>query len=620
MRRYIYLATLLTIGFIQGYAEVTFRAAAPGTVINGQQFQLSFTVNDAEAKNFRGPSFSDFDVKFGPTSATNMSTRIFNNQMVKESSITFTYILQAKKEGTFKIDPATVTVDGKTYTSSTVSIKVVPPDKNAPAQSSPGVNIQRSESLGNSSATSQEISPQDLYLRTVVSKHDVYEQECIVASIKLYTRYEHTGTDGTGSKLPDFEGFLMQDIELPQNKSWQIENINGLNYKTVVLRQYILYPQRSGTLTIESAKLDAVVGILRPQRSFFGSSMQEVKKTLISPPVKINVRALPTANKPASFSGGVGDFTLTSSLTPDQPKSNEAVTLKMTFKGTGNLKLLKNPEIKFPADFEVYDPKVDNNFQATTSGYSGSKTIEYLMIPRHAGNFVIPSVEFSYFDLKSGSYKTIQTPEYKLQVEKGADTPSGMVSNYTNQENVRMLGEDIRFIKTGNSNQKKAGSFIFGSGWYYLWYILPALAFAVLFIIFRKQAKENANLALVRNKKANKVANKRLKKAALYLKENKKEAFYEETLRALWGYLSDKLNMSVAQLSKDNVEASLTNYGVDQPLTKEFLDIIHTCEFARYAPVGENNSMEKVYRQTTEAINKMENTIKKNTNKNMDRI
>ena len=610
MRKFVFLFIICFINIIHIYANVIFRADAPRTVINGQQFQISFTVNDADARNFRGPSsFGDFEVKFGPTSSTSMSKLIVNNVMTSESSITQTYTLLAKKEGTFTIPSANISVNGKTYTSNQLTIKVLPPDKNAPPQNNiSGNNIIRGESLGNSASTSPDISPKDLYIQVIIPKQDVYEQECLVATVKLFSRYQHTDIDESRSKIPDFEGFLVEDIAVPQHKPWIIENINGLNYRTVILRQFLLYPQHSGTITIGPAKVDAIVRI--PHSNF--TNTQGIRKTLTSAPITINVKPLP-GGKPDTFSGGVGNIKMTSSLSSNLPKVNEAVTFKVSFEGTGNLKLLKNPEVKFPADFEPYDPKVENDFQATTSGFSGTKSIEYLVIPRHVGNYVIPPVIFSYFDLNSKTYKTIQTPEYKIQVEKGTTTSSGTVSNYTDQEDIKLLGEDIRYIKTGNLYLKPEGEFLFGNLSYYLWHIIPTLLFGILFILFRKQAKENANMALVRNRKANKMANKHLKKAVIYLREQKKEDFYNETIKALWGYLSNKLNIPLSQLSKDNVETKLSHYGVDNSLTKDFLEIIHNCEFAQYAPTGDDDSMEKIYSKTVSAINKMENTIKRKT-------
>ncbi len=618
MKIYIHFFILLILSISQAFGQnVNFRANAPNSVINGQQFQVEFVINNADAKNFRGPDFTGFEVKFGPTPSTSMSTRIINGQMSSQSAITFTYVLQAQKEGSFNIAPASISLDGKTYSSNALTIKVLPPDKNAPQNQNQNRNSGVSQGgLGPSAATSANVSSDNLFIRAITSKQSVYEQEAFLVSYKLYTRYESTQTDVNNYKFPDFEGFVVQEIEPPANKSWQLENYNGKNYYSVVLRQILLFPQRSGTLTIEPAKIGAIVGIYNPQAGMtpFGLPMggvQEVKKTLMSSAVNITSKPLPSG-KPASFSGTVGNIKMTASISPDKFKTNEAVTIKIVFEGTGNIKLLKNPDIKFPQDFETYDPKVDNKFSTTSSGMNGTKTIEYMAIPRHTGDFVIPSVDFSYFDLKSQTYKTESTPEFKLHVEKGSGNPSGaVVSNYTDQENLKFLNEDIRYIKTGNLHIRKQGEFIFGTLSYYLWYIIPLVLFIVLFILFRKQAKENANIALVRTKKANKVATKRLKRANIFLKENKKELFYDEVLKALWGYLSDKLNIPVSELSKNNVELELSRYGVDNSLITDFMDILNTCEFARYAPVDDNNSMDKIYQKAANDINRMENTIKR---------
>lgn len=617
MKIYLYLFIFILAGAFQVSGNnVVFRANVPNTVIKGQTFRVEFTVNDAEAKNFRGPSFGDLEVKFGPTSSVSMSTQNLNGRVTASSSLTFTYIVLASKEGSFSIPPATVSVDGKSYSSNALTVKVLPPDKNVPQGSSS--NMPSQGGLGNSAATSQTISSEDLFVRAILSKQSGYEQEAFLLTYKLFSRYERTATDGTNTKFPDYEGFMTQEIELPPNKSWQMENLNGRNYATVVLRQLLIFPQRDGVLTIAPAKIGAVVGVYVPRSSNNPFSaptggIQEVRKTLTTGAVTVNAKALPSG-KPVSFSGALGDFTMTSSLTPEKLRANEPVTLKLTFRGTGNIKLMKNPEVKFPADFETYDPKVDNDFKTTTSGMTGTKTIEYLAIPRHQGDFVIPSIEFSYFDLKTQTYKTVKTPEYKIHVEKAAPGSGGVVNNYTDKESLKFLNEDIRYIKTDNSKIKQQDDFIFGSWSYYLWYLIPLLSAIALFILFRKQARENANLALVRTKKANKVAGKRLKKANIYMKENKKEEFYDEVLKALWGYLSDKLNIPVSELSKDNVEAELTKYGVAEELITDFMDILNICEFARYAPVDDNNSMDKIYRRTTAAIGGMENTIKKRIN------
>ena len=286
------------------------------------------------------------------------------------------------------------------------------------------------------------------------------------------------------------------------------------------------------------------------------------------------------------------------------------MTASLVISGTGNLKLISEPKIKFPDDFEVYDPKVDNQVRLTREGLTGSKIIEYLAIPRHAGSYKIPGVTFSYFDIRSKSYKTLKTEEYVVNVEKGAGNADQVIANFTNKEDLKVLGEDIRYIKQNEVTFHPKGSFIYGSMTYWLFYIIPAFAFIIFIIVYRKQASENANVAKMRTKKANKVATKRMKLAGKLLSENKKDAFYDEVLKTLWGYISDKLSIPVSRLSKDNIEEKLRNHGVNEELIKEFLNALNECEFARFAPGDENQAMDKVYLSSVEVISKMENSIK----------
>jgi hypothetical protein len=321
--------------------------------------------------------------------------------------------------------------------------------------------------------------------------------------------------------------------------------------------------------------------------------------------VFVSLLVFSAAGKPASFTGAVGDYKMTSSISTTNLKANEPVTIKITISGNGNIKMVKNPEIIFPNDFEIYDPKLDVNQLVTASGVSGRKTIEYYAVPRYAGDFTIPSAYFSYFDLNSGTYKTLSTGEYNLQVEPGTGETSTTLVSGTNKENVRFVGQDIRHIQTGGFTFHK-GNFLFGTWIYGLCYLIPFLLFLILFIIYRKQAALNANIALVRTKKANKVASKRLKLANRYLKADQREPFYDETLKAVWGYLSDKLNIPVANLTKENVETELVRYGVGKALIWTFIEILNTAEFARFAPSQGHVAMDELYEQTVEAIDQME--------------
>ena len=584
--------------------KVSFTASAPDAVVVGDQFRLSYTVTTQKVKDFRAPSIKGFDVLMGPSRSQQSSTQIVNGNVTSTSSITFTYILMANNAGEYTIPGASIIVDGDQMVSNSVRIKVLPQDQGSSNSSS-------SSSTHSSSGTG--VSNQDLFITASASKTNVYEQEAFVLTYKIYTRESNLQLNN--AKLPDFKGFHSQEIEMTTNARWTPEHYQGRNYYTTVYRQFVLFPQQSGKLYIDPAQFQMTIG--KPVQSddpfdaFFngGSNVIEIKKNISTPKIAINVNPLPTG-KPADFSGGVGEFNITSSINSTNVKTNDAVTVKLVISGTGNLKLLSNPEVKFPEDFEVYDPKVDNKFRLTNSGLSGSKVIEYLAIPRNAGTYKIPAVKFSYFDINSRSYKTLTTEEYELHVEKGAGNAAQTIANFTSKEELKVLNEDIRFIKQNNVTLSPKGDFFFGSLTYWLLYLIPGIAFITFFIIYRKQIAANANVAKMRTKKANKVAVKRMKQAGKLLVENKKDAFYDEVLKALWGYISDKLNIPVSRLSKDNIEEELRNYGVNDALIKEFLDALNNCEFARFAPGDDNQAMDKVYSASLEVISKMENSIK----------
>ena len=604
MKKLIIILIALIAYSTQAFADkVSFTASAPDAVV-GDQFRLSYTVTTQKVKDFRAPSIKGFDVLMGPSRSQQSSTQIVNGNVTSTSSITFTYILMANTAGEYTIGGASIVADGNQMVSNSVKIKVLPQDQNSNGG-------QGGSSAHSSSGTS--VSDQDLFITATASKTNVFEQEAFVLTYKIYTRESNLQLNN--AKLPDFKGFHSQEIEMTTNARWTPEHYRGRNYYTTVYRQFVLFPQQSGKLYIDPAQFQMTIG--KPVQSddpfdaFFngGSNVIEIKKSIATPKIAINVSPLP-AGKPADFSGGVGEFTVSSSINSKELKTNDAITIKLVISGTGNLKLISNPEIKFPEDFEVYDPKVDNQVRLTREGLTGNRVIEYLAIPRHAGTYKIPGVSFSYFDIRSKSYKTLKTEEYVVNIEKGAGNADQVIANFTNKEDLKVLGEDIRYIKQNEVTLQPKGSFFYGSMSYWLFYIIPALAFIIFFIIYRKQAAENANVAKVRTKKANKVATKRMKLAGKLLSENKKDAFYDEVLKALWGYISDKLNIPVSRLSKDNIEEKLRNHGVSEELIKDFLNALNDCEFARFAPGDESQAMDKVYASSIEVISKMENSIK----------
>ncbi len=609
MMRKVIFFLLLILTTVHAWADnkATLTADAPDVVVSGDQFRLTFTVNTQKVKDFRAPSITKgFDVLMGPSRSQQSSTQIINGKVSSSSSITYTYILMAGDAGTYTIPAASIEANGEKIFSNAVTIKVLPPDQSA----SGSKGSQKSGAQAGNQAASGRITSNDLFITATASKTTVHEQEAILLTYKVYTLVNLRQLFG---KMPDLKGFHTQEIELPQQKTFSLEHYKGRNYNTTVWSQYVLFPQQTGKLEIPSITFEGVVAIQTvsddPFDAFFnGGGYQEVKKKIVTPKLTINVQPLPA--KPANFSGGVGEFTLASSINAKDVKTNDAVTIKLTISGSGNMKLISTPEVKFPEDFEVYDPKVTNNFEASRAGLSGTQTIEYLAIPRHAGNFTIPPVEFTYFDLKSNSYKTLKTEAYNINVAKGQGNADQVIADFTNKENVKVLGQDIRFIKLGDTKLMPKGDVFFGTVGYYLWYIIPFVLFVGLVVFFRKQAAENANVLKVKTKKANKVATKRMKLAGKLLAENRKNEFYDEVLKALWGYISDKLSIPVSQLSKDNIEAELAKYGVADDVIKDFINALNECEFARYAPGDENEAMDKVYTTSVEAISKMENNIK----------
>lgn len=610
MRKYLFLILMITVS-LQMFAkdEVTLKASAPEVVVNGDQFRLTYTVNSQDVKDFLAPQAKGFDVLMGPSRSQQSSTQIINGKVSSSRSITYTYILMAVSEGTFNIPAASIEVDGKKIFSNPLTIKVLPKDKEQSDsnQSQGGISSRNQKSNG-------KISDNDLFVLATASKTKVHEQEAILVTYKAYTTVDLRQLLG---KMPDQQGFYVQEVELPTQKTFKLEHYKGRNYNTVVYRQYVIFPQKSGRLEIPAVTFDAVVAQRvavsdDPFEAFFnGGGYVEVNKKIVAPKIVINVDPLPA--KPEGYSGGVGTFSMKSEISATELKANEAVTVKLTISGTGNMKLVSAPEINFPHDFEIYDPKIEDNYELTSNGLSGTKTIEYLAIPRHAGDFTIPAVEFKYFDIKSGDYKTLKGDAYNLKVAKGDGSASNqqVIADFTNKENVKVLGTDILFIKTGDTALKQKGYYFFATTAYYLWYIIPFVLFVVFVVIYRKQAMENANVAKVKTKKANKVATKRMKLAGKLLSENKVNEFYDEVLKALWGYISDKLNIPVSKLSRDNIEAELSKQNVSEELIKEFINVLSECEFARYAPGNQNETMDKVYSASVEVISKMENSIKR---------
>jgi hypothetical protein len=589
---------------------VTFSGDAPRQVIMGQYFNLVYSAN-VEVEDLRIAELSEFfEILYGPSTSMSSSTTIVNGKYQSTSSYGFTYVLRPKKTGAFTIPAATATIGGNKYKSNSLSIKVLPSDQ----QASSNQTQQRSSAASNTeSASTASVSGDQVFIRAIPSKTSVTEQEGLLVTYKIYTRVDIAGMENP--KFPEFKGFMAQEIEIPQNRQWDLENYNGANYQTTILKQTVLYPRETGSLTIDKGSFDLILRVKNRNtrsRSIFDDFFEtysEVKKTVYCNSVKVNVSQLP-AGKPADFCGVSGNLNMTSTISGQTVKANEAVTIRIKLTGNGNLKMIPTPELTFPADFESYDPKVDNAFKTSTSGVSGTKTIEYLVIPRFPGKFEIPAATISYFDLSTRKYKTLSTQAFSINVLKGDGNVTNVSGKFANQEQLRLLGSDIRYLKS-SIKLRKESNLIFGTTWFWLAYLIPTLLFGVVLIINRKKLKDNADIARVRNRKANQVAVKRLKQASVFLKAGNKELFYDEVLKALWGYTSDKLNIPISKLNKETIEHQLTDSKVGEDIRLEFMNILQACEFARFAPGDATEAMDKLFEQTMNVIDKMENTIKR---------
>lgn len=582
----------------------TLTASAPSRVSVGEQFRLSYTVNTQNVSDFRAGNIpAEFEVLIGPNRSMQSSYQMINGHTSQSSSITYTYIVAATKGGSYTIPAAHVVVDGKKIASNALTIKVI----GSTGSNSRPYNDDEGEEVREMGSR---ISGSDLFIKVSANKKRVYEQEPILLTYKVYTLVQLSQLRGD---MPDLKSFYTQEVDLPQQKSFSLETVNGRPYRTCTWSQYVMFPQTTGKLHIPAITFEGVViqqnRNVDPFEAFFngGSGYVEVKKKIEAPGIEIQVDPLP--QRPATFSGGVGKFNISAQLDKTETKANDPITLRIIVSGTGNLKLIKQPVINLPKDFDKYEPKVTEQTKLTTAGIEGSKIYDVLIVPRHQGKYDIPPVEFTYFDTSTKRYETVKTEAFHLDVAKGSGASA--VSDFSGQDELQELNKDIRFIKTGDADQHLTGDYFFGSTAYWITIAALVLVFIALFVIFRQRAIDNANVTAMRGKKANKVATKRLKQAARLMTDNKPGEFYDEVLRALWGYVGDKLNIPVAQLSHDNISSKLAERGVHQSIIDKFIGALDECEFERYAPGDPKGNMNKVYDKAMLAIEKIEEVMKK---------
>ncbi|MCU0472906.1 MAG: BatD family protein [Bacteroidales bacterium] len=602
MKRALLYYFFLLLPVLARTQDVSVQVEYPSVVESGQQFSVTWTVN-AGGGEFSAPSFEGFYKLMGPQTSYSSSTQIINGKMSHQTSYTYVYFLQAVKEGKYVISPAVFTLKNKTYQSDSMRIEVINSNTrqaNVQAGGSTRQENTRIESAGG-----------DIFIDLTLNRREVYLGEHITATVKIFTRVNLSGINEI--KYPPFTGFLKADLETPPLNSLREENVNGTVYGTGVIQQFLLYPQVSGEITIEPVQITVLVQQKSRQIDpFFGdffASYQTIPKTVVSKAAKVNVKPLPGV-KPDDYSGAVGKFDLKANISKDSVNVNDAVNFKVVISGTGNLKLASAPGIKLPPDVEVYDPKITDNIKNSLNGTSGQKTSEYLLIPRHYGDFTIPSVTYSYFNTSTGKYERLTTQEFHFHARKGTEQNAGItVYGGVLKEDVKYVGKDIRFIKGDPGKLDRSSNYSILNRAFYSLYAITLFIFLLVLFVRREHIRRNADLTAVRNRKAGKIAAKRLREASACLKRGETDRFHEEILKSIWGYLSDKLNIPVSDLTRSNAVSVLKKKVIEDSVIEKLTGILDTCEFARYAPSATGTEATALYEDASQFIRTVENSI-----------
>lgn len=596
LRRLFFFLTITTSLTVLG---ASFSVNAPRQVIQGNKFNITYVLENASGSGFKAPDVKGCKFLYGPSVSQSMSSYNINGKVSQSSSESYTMTYKAEAAGTYSVGAATIIVDGKHLTTKPFQIQVLPPDKSAQA------NNQQHQSQSvqvydiDTQTSDKSVNKNDVFVRIILSKSQAYEQEGLSCTIKLYTKYNIQQFMPT--LQPSFNGFISQELPITSSIN-RIENYNGENYMVADLKQCILFPQQSGKLTITSGNYDLTVIQYETVRSLFGMIRRPVEKQIKvkSNSASINILPLPEP-RPADFCGAVGNFTASASLVNNNLKTNESGAVRLVIKGTGNVKNIKTPTVTFPTQFDVYDPQFDVKANPSGNSLTGSMTIDYAFVPQYVGKFNIEPITFSVFNLATKKYEQIKVGGYAVNVAKGSGTSGREVSQ----------NNDILFVKKGDLSLMSGNYIIVNSVWYLIAYLIPLVAFVLVLFFYRKLIKQRANVALMKTKKANKVANRRLKTARSLMAKNKRDEFYEELLRAIWGYLSDKLTIPVSELNRDNIKSELEKYGADNASTESVIATLDQCEFARYSSMNDDSDMATVYNEACELINKIENVKKK---------
>ena len=593
---------LALLSSVVAFSQTSFKVVPPGNVIAGRNFSLTFRLTNGQTNAPKPPELQGCDLLYGPSVSTMSSSQYINGQMSSTTSVDYTYMYRATTPGKVTVPEITVNSGGKDYTSKSVSFEILPPDKQVQSQQGGQQSAPPVSAVDPSTHRPGAVSPNDLFVRVSFSKTHALEQEAVMATIKVYTKYSITSFLVT--QQPLFDGFLSE--ELPVNLEVNLENYNGQNYNTAVLKRLLLYPQKSGKLTVNSGKYDITIQQFELVNMGFFTTQRPVERqiTTESNMASIEVTPLPEP-KPAGFEGAVGSFTVSTDLQPELLRTNEAALYSYTIKGTGNIRYLKQPDVKFPASIDRYTPKTDIDARIVGANTTGTYRVDYTIVPQEAGKLVIPGTPFVYYDIDKKEYVTLDTRSYELNVAKGSST-----SSVVEQREIDKSMHDILHIKPSTELSKKEISYIFHTGLYWLAFIIAIAILIAVAVIYRRQLKFNADVKGRKIARANRVVSKRLKSAREFMKAHENEKFYAELAKAMWGYISDKLSIAPSQLIRDNIASQLENYGASDHTVKDVLSVLDECEMARFTPQHSDQEVAQLYDQAVAAIKSLEDVKK----------
>ncbi len=609
LARLLLAAALVVVGSAVAWAEASFRGTAPSLVEQGESFHVIYTLVGGEGSDFTPPHVDGAKCVYthmqtaGYTSSS--SVVIINGKKVKSENVsgkTVEYVCtyKASRQGRLSFPPATIKVNGRSMKSNSLTVTVMSTSPQSQAYPPlPSGGPQYDDAFTQSA--DRDVKPGDLMVRIELNKPRVYEQQAVVCTIKLYTKYQVSKFVPT--LQPSFDGFLIEEIPM-QPVLNRDEVLNGQKYKVAVLKQCILYPQQSGALTIKSGNYDVNVVQYEIYRALGQAVGRPVERELqvSSNSQTVNVLPLPEP-KPESFTGAVGNFKVRTTL-PDNLKTYQAATYSYIIEGSGNIKYIKAPQVTMPDQFDVYDPTLKATVNPGGGDMSGTVKVDYTFIPQYVGTFEIPASKFTFFNPETGQYETINIAARKVNVAKGKGEPSN---------HYRLKHMDVRPIKGGDLDLSHTHRYLVKEWYYWYCYLIPIVLLVALLLFYRKRLRERADESRMRTKRASKVAMRRLKVVRQHLRSGNRNAFYAELLKAMWGYMSDKLTIPVSELSKDNIQAELEAYGVDEQLRAQAIDLLDKCEFAQYAPELADHDMAAVFDQASALIDNLENVKRKKT-------